>query len=88
MIWEEAPDTDLYIWRSTKNPLFDMKKSEYFWHICNSAAVMVNGEYVGVFRCENKSGTPDLYVGKSVNGYDWELETTPIVFYNEDGTVF
>ena len=88
MLWEEALDENSYIWRFSKNPLFDMKKSEYFWHICNSAVVMVNGEYVGVFRCVNKSGTPDLYLGKSNDGVNWTLETTPIVFYNEDGTVF
>ena len=88
MLWENAPDENLFIWRCSQNPLFDMKKSEHFWHICNSAAMIVGGEYVGVFRCENKSGTPDLYVGKSKDGLSWDLQTTPIVFYNEDGSVF
>ena len=88
MVWEDAPNENCYVWRYSKNPLFDMKKSEHFWHICNSAAVMVNGEYVGVFRCENKSGTPDLYVGRSLDGVNWDLQTKPIVFYNADGSVF
>ena len=88
MIWEDAPNKDSYIWRYSKNPLFNIKNSEYFWHICNRAVVMVGGSYVGVFRCENKSGTPDLYVGKSENGVDWDLQTNPIVFYNADGSVF
>ena len=88
MVWEDAPNDECYVWRSKKNPLFNLKNSKYFWHICNSATMIVNGSYVGVFRCENKSGTPDLYVGKSDDGISWDLETTPIVFYNEDGTVF
>ena len=88
MIWENAPDENCYIWRYSKNPLFDLKKLDHFWHICNSATVMVGGKYVGVFRCENASGTPDLYVGKSDDGANWELQTKPIVFYNKDGSVF
>ena len=49
MIWENAPDESSYIWRYSQNPIFDMKKSEHFWHVCNSAAVMVNGEYIHEF---------------------------------------
>lgn len=88
MIWEEAPNEGCLIWRYSGNPLFDLKTQDHFWHICNSAVAIVDGQYVGVFRCEDKTGTPDLYVGRSVDGATWELETTPIVFYEEDGSVF
>lgn len=89
MLWEERPaDADEYIWRYSKNPLFDMSKSKHFWHICNSAAAIVDGKYIGIFRCEDKTGAPDLYLGKSEDGAKWDIETTPIVFYNRDGSRF
>mgnify|MGYP003316339466 CR=1 FL=1 len=49
---------------------------------------MFNGEYVGLFRCEDKRGIPDLYLGKSKDGANWTLETEPVAFYNPDGTRF
>ena len=88
MLWEDAPTPDSVIWRYSGNPLFDLKSQDHFWHICNSAVAIVNGEYVGIFRCEDKTGSPELYVGRSADGAKWELETTPIVFYEEDGSVF
>ncbi len=86
MFWQPCKD-DCYIWRYEGNPLFDMEKSE-FWHICNSAVIMVGGKYVGVFRCEDKCGKPDLYMGRSKDGICWEIENTPITFYRQDGSVF
>jgi len=88
MIWEEAPSEECYIWRYSGNPLFDLKAQDDFWHICNSAVAMVDGAYVGVFRCEDMTGAPELYVGRSKDGVKWELETSPIVFYEADGSVF
>ena len=88
MIWQEAPNDKAWIWRYDGNPLFDIENDEYFWHICNSAVVMFNGEYVGLFRCEDKRGIPDLYLGKSKDGANWTLETEPVAFYNPDGTRF
>lgn len=88
MLWEEAPREKDYIWRYSGNPIFNLDDLEYFWHICNSAVVMVDGKYIGVFRCEDKTGTPDLYIGRSDDGTHWQLEETPIVFYEKDGSVF
>ena len=89
MLWEENPGNgDEYIWRYSKNPLFDMPKEKHFWHIFNSAAAIVDGKYIGVFRCEDKLGTPDLFLATSDDGAKWDIETTPIVFYNKDGSRF
>ena len=88
MLWEEAPREKDYIWRYSGNPIFNLDDLDYFWHICNSAVVMVDGKYIGVFRCEDKTGAPDLYIGRSDDGVHWQLEETPIVFYEQDGSVF
>jgi hypothetical protein len=58
MLWEPNDDKDALIWRYSGNPLFDMSKMNSFWHICNSAVAMVDGKYIGVFRCEDKRVNP------------------------------
>lgn len=89
MFWEENPqNNDSPIWRYSGNPLFDISNDEHFWHICNSATIMLDGKYIGVFRCEDKTGNPDLYLGRSEDGVHWTLETTPIVFHKRDGSRF
>lgn len=91
MLWEENPlgaDDDSYIWRYSGNPLFDLKKRKDFWHIFNSATVIVDGKYIGVFRCEDKTGRPDLFLATSEDGVNWDIETTPIVLHNPDGSIF
>ena len=88
MIWEHSKDVDAYIWRYSGNPLFDMSKMENFWHICNSAVVMVNGKYIGVFRCEDKTGGCDLYIGRSEDGAHWDIVEEKIVFFQENGERF
>lgn len=88
MLWEANNDEEAWIWRYSGNPLFDIPKMRAFWHICNSAVVMVDGKYIGVFRCENKSGKPDLYLGKSDDGAKWDVSETEIVFLKENGERF
>lgn len=88
MLWQEAPNDKCYIWRYDGNPLFDIENEENFWHVCNSAVVRKDGEYIGIFRCDDKRGIPDLHLGKSKDGAKWELSQTPIEIYNPDGTRF
>ncbi len=84
MLWEAPEDENEYIWRYKGNPLFDMHKSE-FWHICNSAVVMKDGKYVGVFRVETKDGRPMLVYGESKDGAKWDLDTEEIKLIKENG---
>lgn len=88
MLWEPNDDKDALIWRYSGNPLFDMSKMNSFWHICNSAVAMVDGKYIGVFRCEDKTGKPDLYLGKSDDGANWDISEKEIVFLKENGERF
>lgn len=81
-------EDDEYIWRFDGNPLFDISKDDTFWHICNSSVIIKDNKYYGVFRCEDKSGKPDLYLGKSDDGYNFKLEKTPIKFHNSDGSTW
>lgn len=87
MFWQDTSDKSKYIWRYENNPIIDLENSE-FWHVYNSAVVIKDGKYTGVFRCEEKNGRPDLFMGYSNDGVNWDIETERIVMYNEDGSVF
>ena len=88
MLWQFPKKEKDYIWRFDGNPLFNLSEMEDFWHICNSAVVRVEDGYVGVFRCELRTGRPDLFLGKSKDGIQWELENIPIVLHTKDGSIF
>ena len=90
MFWLPNPNNDgAPIWRYEGNPLFDMRKYyDKYWHIYNSAAIMVDGKYVGVFRCDKASGKPDLNMAYSDDGIHWTIDDENIQFFNPDGTRF
>ena len=88
MLWQFPKKEKDYIWRFDGNPLFNLSEMEDFWHICNSAVVRFEDGYVGVFRCELRTGRPDLFLGKSKDGIQWELENIPIVLHTQDGSIF
>lgn len=89
MLWRPCPEnSDDVIWRYEGNPVFDVSKLKNVWRICNSAVIMKDGKYIGIFRADNKCGKPVLLLGRSENGLDWNMEEEPVVFYEEDGSVF
>lgn len=87
MFWQDTKAKDKYIWKYDKNPLIDIEESG-FWHVFNSAVILKDGQYIGVFRCEDRCGKPDLFMGYSRDGIKWDIETTAITFYNVDGSIF
>lgn len=87
MFWEKPANNEDYIWRFKGNPIVDLTKTD-FWHICNSAVVIRNNKYIGVFRVEYKTGCPDLVIGRSDDGYNFEFEDHKLKLENSDGTPF
>ena len=87
MFWQDVGDKSKYIRRYEGNPLIDLENSE-FWHVYNSAIVIKDGKYIGVFRCDDESGKPDLFMGYSKDGIKWVIEKESIVFKNRDGSLF
>ena len=49
MFYIKNNDKNQYIWRYENNPLINLDQTD-FWHICNSAILIVNDKYIGVFR--------------------------------------
>ena len=85
--WQDKPKGyDDIIWRFDKNPVVDRKAVKGADKVYNSAVIPFNGEFIGVFRADHKTGYPNLHLGKSKDAIHWDIENTVIKFINEDGS--
>ena len=89
MPWEEKPK-DCYgpVWRYSQNPIIKRNPRPGISRIFNSAVVYRNGEYIGVFRCEDETSLPHLRVAHSKDGINWEVEDKPIEFKDSEGKTY
>ena len=67
--WEdrETGSNDV-VWRSQRNPIIPHDLIPSSNSIFNSAVVPFEGQFAGVFRCDNKARTMQLHAGKSIDG--------------------
>jgi beta-1,4-mannooligosaccharide/beta-1,4-mannosyl-N-acetylglucosamine phosphorylase len=84
--WQEKPQdcTDV-LWRYSQNPIIKRHAIPASNSIFNSAVVPYKGEFIGVFRCDDKSLQQKLYRGFSRDGINWNIEHQPIKFILENG---
>ena len=84
--WQEREKgcTDV-VWRYKNNPIIQRNQIPCANSIFNSAVIPKDGKFVGVFRIDNKCMESNLYLGKSDNGIDWDIEHEPLTLYNKDG---
>ncbi len=73
------------IWRYSKNPILDWNPIPKAARIYNSAVVPYKGEFVGVFRADQKNGRATLFSGKSKDGIKWNIGPDPIHWVDEMG---
>lgn len=84
--WQDKPAGHrLPIWRHSQNPIIGRNPAEGIARIFNSAVVPWENGFIGVFRGETINGRPFLYLGRSVNGLDWEFDTKKITMRDENG---
>lgn len=84
--FEECPkDFDGPIWRYSQNPVIKRHPFAKVARVFNSALVPWQDEFIGVFRGDNTTDIPHLYVGHSKNGIDFTFEPTPISFVDQEG---
>lgn len=89
MPWEEKPAGCLMpVWRYSKNPIIDRNPAPGIARIFNSGVVYKDGEYISVFRAETTSCLPNLRVGHSKDGINWEVEDHNIQFVDEAGELY
>lgn len=83
--WQEKPaGCSEPIWRYSNNPIIPRNAIPSSNSVFNSAAVPFGEGFAGVFRCDSKSRSMNIYAGFSKNGIDWQLEHSPIVFEGGD----
>jgi beta-1,4-mannooligosaccharide/beta-1,4-mannosyl-N-acetylglucosamine phosphorylase len=83
--WEDRPKgSSEVVWRSTKNPIITRDVAPEINSIFNSAVVPYDGQFAGVFRCDNTARDMQLRAGLSKDGFTWEIEAKRIEFHCED----
>lgn len=88
MPWQEKKESDRGpVWRYDGNPIIKRDGNKHSNSVFNSAVVPFEGGYAGVFRCDSRSVSMDIFCGKSSDGIHWKIEDTPIVFEGADGEI-
>lgn len=83
--WEEKPSAcNEPIWRYSNNPILKRNVIPSSNSVFNSAVVPFKDGFAGVFRCDSKSRSMDIFTGFSKDGVSWDIEHNPIVFEGED----
>lgn len=83
--WEERPKAcQDVIWRSSKNPIIPRDSIPSANSIFNSAVVPYQGEFAGVFRCDDRSRRMVIHSARSKDGINWEINPEKIRFICED----
>lgn len=81
MPWQDPRDGETApVWRYDANPIIGRFATKISNSVFNSAVVPFGDGYAGVFRCDSKSISMDLYTGFSKDGIHWEISDQPIVF--------
>jgi beta-1,4-mannooligosaccharide/beta-1,4-mannosyl-N-acetylglucosamine phosphorylase len=83
--WEDRPEgSHDVVWRSSRNPVIPRDSIPSSNSIFNSAVVPFEGEFAGVFRCDDKRRYMQLHSGRSKDGIDWEITNNRIEWMADD----
>ena len=84
--WEEKPHgLNEVVWRYSKNPLIGWNPIPNAARIFNSAVLSYNGEFIGVFRGDQRNGRATLFFGTSKDALNWTIGPDPINWVDESG---
>lgn len=88
MPWEDKPAGEKEpIWRYSGNPIIGRHGNQRSNSVFNSAVVPFRGGFAGVFRCDSRSISMDLFAGRSKDGIHWEIDDEPIHFIGADSEI-
>ncbi|MBQ5770640.1 MAG: glycoside hydrolase family 130 protein [Clostridia bacterium] len=81
--WENRPEgcTDV-VWRYSANPIVPRDAIPCSNSIFNSAVVPFNGEFAGVFRCDDKRREMRIHSARSKDGIHWDIDHEPFNLVN------
>ncbi|HHU71374.1 MAG TPA: glycosidase, partial [Clostridiales bacterium] len=64
--WQDKPKGyDEPVWRYSNNPIIQRRATKRSNSVFNSAVVPFEGKFAGVFRCDSKSISMDIFAGFS-----------------------
>jgi beta-1,4-mannooligosaccharide/beta-1,4-mannosyl-N-acetylglucosamine phosphorylase len=85
MPWQERKtEGPLPLWRFDQNPIIGRDGNKVSNSVFNSAIVPYKDGYAGVFRCDSRSISMDIFAGFSDDGIHWHIEDEPIRFEGDD----
>ncbi len=83
--WQQKPDGNtMPIWRYDQNPIIKRDAIKRSNSIFNSAVVAYESGFAGVFRCDSKSISMNIFAGFSKDGIHWEINEEPIEFHGDN----
>ncbi len=68
------------VWRYSQNPIIPRDAIPSSNSVFNSAVVPFEGGFAGVFRCDSRSVSMDIFPGFSKDGIHWDIGHEPIDF--------
>ena len=81
--WENKPEgCNDVVWRYSANPIVQRDAIPCSNSIFNSAVVPFNGEFAGVFRCDDKRREMRIHSAHSKDGINWEIDHEPFNLVN------
>ena len=79
--WQERPaGCQDPVWRYSENPIIGRDAIPSSNSVFNSAVVPFGEGFAGVFRCDSKSVSMDIFAGFSKDGLHWNIDHEPIRF--------
>lgn len=82
--WQDRPAGNREpVWRYSQNPIIPRNAIPTSNSIFNSAVVPFEGGFAGVFRCDSRAMSMDIFAGFSKDGIHFDIEHTPIAFQGD-----
>ncbi|AZS13466.1 glycoside hydrolase family 130 protein [Paenibacillus lutimineralis] len=79
--WQDKPaGSNAPVWRYSANPIIQRNAIPNSNSVFNSAVVPFEDGFAGVFRCDSRSVSMDIFAGFSKDGVNWEINHEPIQF--------
>lgn len=79
--WQDRPQNSLEpVWRYTENPIIPRDAIPSSNSVFNSAVVPFGKGFAGLFRCDSRSVSMDIFAGFSEDGVNWSINHSPISF--------
>lgn len=83
--WQErSADDHMPVWRYQNNPIIGRHAIPRSNSVFNSAVVPFKDGFAGVFRCDSRSVSMDIFPGFSKDGIHWNINPEPITFVGEN----